>query len=195
MSRLFELENVAVGEAPDCNEETTTDEIGALLSVEQTTLKTPLVNVSAETLSVPEHESFAGSNETVEPIIPAGIITVNEVPSKAIEPAYEVPLDAVLNEALVVEKLGNVLVEQLTPTVDEVEALRPDANSVDAHCVVEIFDELKEEEASAAQRTLSFPLESVVSAETRSVPEQLIVVPKVNPITPLGNVTLKLLPS
>ena len=49
--------------------------------------------------------------------------------------------------------------------------------------------------APEEHKTLSFPLESVVNADTWSVPEQLIVVPKVNPITPLGNVTLKLLPS
>ena len=39
------------------------------------------------------------------------------------------------------------------------------------------------------------PLESVVSAETLSEPEQVIVVPKVKPITPLGSVTLKFFPS
>ena len=49
--------------------------------------------------------------------------------------------------------------------------------------------------APEEHKTFSLPLESVVSAETLSEPEQLIEVPNVNPRTPLGNVTLKLDPS
>ena len=108
---------------------------------------------------------------------------------------YEVPFVEVLKEALVVEKLGKVLVEQFTPTDVVVAAFNPATNSFEAHWVVEIFEELNAEEVSDEHTTFSLPLVSVVNAETLSEPEQVIVVPRVKPITPLGRVTLKLEPS
>lgn len=91
--------------------------------------------------------------------------------------------------AVVVEKLGKVLVVQLTPTELVVAALNPLANSLDEHCVVEILDELKLEVLSEEQLTLSFPLESVVNEDTLSEPEHETEVPRVSPRTPLGIVT------
>lgn len=81
VNRLFDVVYVAVGVAPTFSGVTATDEIGVTSSVVHTTRKTPLVRVKADTLSLPEHESFAESSDTVDPIIPDGIITVNEVPS------------------------------------------------------------------------------------------------------------------
>ena len=91
--------------------------------------------------------------------------------------------------AIVVEKLGKVLVVQLTPTELVVAALNPVANSLDEHCDVEILDELKLEVLSEEQLTFSFPLESVVNELTLSDPEHDTEVPKVSPRTPLGIVT------
>ena len=46
---------------------------------------------------------------------------------------YEVPFVEVLKEALVVEKLGKVLVEQFTPTDVVVAAFNPATNSFEPH--------------------------------------------------------------
>lgn len=74
-------EYVAVGFAPEESEFTVTEEIGVTESVAQTTRRTLLVNVIAETLSDPEQESLFVSKVIVEPRIPDGMMTVNLVPS------------------------------------------------------------------------------------------------------------------
>ena len=64
--------------------------IGDTSTEEQTTLNVLLTKVSAETLSVPLHESLSGSSETVDPKMPVGITTLKSDPSYSNDPVLEV---------------------------------------------------------------------------------------------------------
>ena len=128
-------------------------------SLEQTTLKTLLTNVSLETLSVPAHSSFAESRVIVEPTIPLGITTLKFVPSYAKEPDIPVVIIALS------ENVGIVDVHAIVSF--ELMYAKPFANPVLPEQVVVLTDDEESEDALGVPHvTPKSPLESTVSAIT-----------------------------